>query len=606
MAPFYRIEHLPYQIWIKLKNMGVGWRGCLVLGLAATPLWSASTDAPWTEFRSPHFELVTDAGERYAPSLLLHLENLRRLFLAQASASDRGATAPVRIIAFRSTAEYQRYRLDDAADAYYVGVPGRDTIVMPLTGPPDFRTAAHEYAHAAIHAGGRKLPLWLSEGIAEVFSTVRFQAGEAIVGNPNPARLQALQRTQWMPIDELLARTDPPASSRDRTSMFYAESWALTHLLMFSPNYSRRLGALLDRNDSALTEVYRTPLSTIERDMRVWLARSNWPTVTVTPPGAEPERAPTQVPLTALDAQRILAELLLATGKHTEARAAYASLKAAAPSDPDIQAALGRLAIAAGLRTEALERFGRALALGIRNAQLCYEYAVMAQEAGFPEADVVAALEHALAADPGLDDARYLLALEHLNAGRYRQALQHFQALRLVPQSRGFAYYSALSYIETELGMRAEAEQAAEEARRFAHGEEETEHARQLAWMAQSEIVVQMTADRMGQLRRIPKSEPWNPFIEPGDRIERSQGDLREVVCSADGLLLILQVGNRPLVLSMQYPERVQLSQSDSAAQEFTCGKQNGPHRMVVEYAAAAADKQSKIAGIVRGIQFLP
>jgi tetratricopeptide (TPR) repeat protein len=587
--------------------MGVGWRGYLVLALVAMPLRSAPADAPWTEFRSPHFELVTNAGERYGPGLLLHLENLRRLFLVQTNAASPGAEEPVRIIAFRSAAEYQRYRLDDSADAYYVGAPGRDTIVLPLTGPADFRTAAHEYAHAVIHAGGRKLPLWLSEGIAEVFSTVRFQAGEAIVGNPNPGRMQALQRTVWMPIEDLLGRTDPPAAARDRTGMFYAQSWALTHLLMFSPSYNRRLGALLDRNGSGLAEIYRTPLGTIERDMRAWLARSNWPTVAVTPPGSAPEGVPTPVPLTPLGARRILAELLSATGKQEQARAAYASLEAAAPSDPDIQAALGRLAIAAGRRTEALERFGRALALGIRNARLCYEYAVMAQEAGFPEADIVMALERALATDPGLDDARYLLALEHLNAGRYRQALQHFQALRRVPLSRGFAYYSSLAYIETELGMRAEAARSAAEAQRFAHDEEETEHARQLAWMAQSEIVVQMTEDRKGQLRRIPDQakarENWNPFIEPGDRIERSQGDLREVDCSADGLRLILQVGNRSLVLSMQYPERVQLRQSDSAAREFTCGKQNGPH-LLVEY-AASADKQSKVAGVVRGIQFL-
>ena len=41
------------------------------------PLCCAPTEVPWTEFRSPHFELVTDAGERFSPGLLLHLENLR-------------------------------------------------------------------------------------------------------------------------------------------------------------------------------------------------------------------------------------------------------------------------------------------------------------------------------------------------------------------------------------------------------------------------------------------------------------------------------------------------------------------------------------------------
>ena len=34
-------------------------------------------------------------------------------------------------------------------------------------------------------------------------------------------------------------------SSRDASAMFYAESWALTHMLMFAPAYSSRFGAML-------------------------------------------------------------------------------------------------------------------------------------------------------------------------------------------------------------------------------------------------------------------------------------------------------------------------------------------------------------------------
>jgi tetratricopeptide (TPR) repeat protein len=581
--------------------------------LSMTPVLCAPSDPQWSELRSPHFELITDAGERYGPGLLLHLENLRRLFLTQTSGEEPRAALRVRVIAFRSAAEYARYRLDDAADAYYVGEDGHDTIVMPLTGTADYRTAAHEYAHAAIRASGRKLPLWLTEGIAEVFSTVRFQGGDAVLGNPNPGRVQALERGRWIPLIELMDMTGTPGGGHERTSMFYAESWALTHLLMFSPAYSPRMGALLDRlgggtsGARVIGDVHGKPPAALEQDVRAWLARPGLPSVTVAPPGSEPRLAPAFVPLAARDAERILAELLLATGKLESARVAYARLETQSPSDADIQAALGRLAIRSGGRSEALERFGRALALGIRNARLCYEYAVMAKEADFPEADVVAALERAVALDPGLDDARYLLALAHLNAGRYRLTLQHFQALRHVPLSRGFAYYSALSYIQNELGMRAEAEQSAVEARAYAHNQDEAEHARELAWMAQSEIVVQMTADRQGRLRRIPKEpgavENWNPFIEPGDRIERRQGDLREVECTAAGLRLVLSVDNRPLVLNVTYPERVQLRQGAAGALEFTCGKQNGP-RVIVEF-AAAPDPQAGAAGVVRGIEFL-
>src|SRR5437588_11604383 len=110
---------------------------CLVLGLAIMPLCAAADDS-WISLRTPHFELFTDAGDRYSPGLLVHLEQLRSLFLAQAGASANSKT-PVRIFAFRSTAEYTRYRRDETADAYYFGAPGRDHLVLPLTRAEPYR-----------------------------------------------------------------------------------------------------------------------------------------------------------------------------------------------------------------------------------------------------------------------------------------------------------------------------------------------------------------------------------------------------------------------------------------------------------------------------------
>src|SRR5437773_10494971 len=148
--------------------MGSRWHGGWLVCLTLCSAWPATTEEAWFELRTPHFELITNAAARYSPGLLFHLEQLRRLFLAQSSLADDSAEAPVRIIAFRSEAEYVRYRLDDAAAAYYFGAPGRDYIVMPLTRADDLHIAAHEYAHVAIHRGGVKLPAWLSEGLAEV------------------------------------------------------------------------------------------------------------------------------------------------------------------------------------------------------------------------------------------------------------------------------------------------------------------------------------------------------------------------------------------------------------------------------------------------------
>jgi tetratricopeptide (TPR) repeat protein len=586
--------------------MGRGWwRGCLVVALFLSSLRAAS-DEPWITLRSSHFELFTNAGERYTPGLLNHLEHLRSLFLTQAGTPAKSA-APVRVFAFRSAAEYVRYRRDETADAYYFGAPGRDYIVMTLTRPEDYRTAAHEYAHAAIHGAGMKLPLWLGEGIAEVFSTVVFQAGHATVGTPNPGRVQTLQRASWIPLSDIMSFAEPPSARKDRTGIFYAESWALAHMLMFSPSYSQRFGRLLADRSATVSSVYGISLAALEHDLRAWVARTTLPSVKVTPAAGDIAQ-PASEPLNSFKRDMALADLQLAIGHREEARKSYLRLEREFPANPEIQGALGRIALAAAGTSEALDRFGRAMSLGIQSAPLCYEFAVMAQNAGLPEADVMTALERAVALDPGMDDARYLLALAYMNSGRYRAALQNLQALRFVPQRRAFAYYTALAYTQNELGMREEANKTAAEAQKRAHTEEEAEHARDLAWMASSEIVVQMTGDRLGQLRRVPSKssalENWNPFIEPGDRIQREEGVLRDVDCSGDMLRLTVIAHERPVVLDVSHPERVQLRPVEAGPLEFTCGRQDGRH-VLVEYALPAKPDQP-YSGILRGIRFLP
>ena len=194
-----------------------------------------------------------------------------------------------------------------------------------------------------------------------------------------------------------------------------------------------------------------------------------------------------------------------------------------------------------------------------------------------------------------------------MNTGRFRGALQHLQALRFVPYRRAFAYYTALAYIQNELGLREESVRSAAEARRIARTEEEADRASQLAWMAESEVVVQMTSEKAGRLQRISTKgttlEHWNPFIEPGDRVERKVGEIQEVVCSTPDLRLVILSEKRAITVSVTRPERVQVRPATAGTLEFTCGKQNGPHVMV-EY-AASKDSSSDIAGVLRGIWFL-
>src|SRR5581483_5801855 len=130
--------------------------------------------AEWTGARNADFEIYSDAGGPTVQSTMRWFEELRSFFVRQTGLNPAGA--PVRVIVFQSAAEYEKYRPDAKAAAFYVGDSTREYIVM-TQGAADWEgIAAHEYAHSLMHANGLNLPLWLSEGIGEIYSTVHIGA----------------------------------------------------------------------------------------------------------------------------------------------------------------------------------------------------------------------------------------------------------------------------------------------------------------------------------------------------------------------------------------------------------------------------------------------
>src|SRR6185503_14940247 len=93
----------------------------------------------------------------------------------------------------------------------------------------------HEYTHLLVQNAVRSVPTWLSEGLAEVYSGYRLDAGGkgAVIGRPLPHHVLLL-RERYMPLAELIAvdHSSPLYNEGSKRSIFYAESWVLTHYAM--------------------------------------------------------------------------------------------------------------------------------------------------------------------------------------------------------------------------------------------------------------------------------------------------------------------------------------------------------------------------------------
>jgi Tfp pilus assembly protein PilF len=410
-----------------------------------------------------------------------------------------------------------------------------------------------------------------------------------------------------MPLSDVLAVPADFASrqTREDAELFYAESWALAEMLLRSPAYApgfQQMQAALTSGKSsldALTAVYAKSPEAITRDLHVWFESGRLAPLqsTAIRLGSTPMEV-SEIP--GVESRLLIADALLTAGELDRAEALYRALESEASRSAEISAALGTIGLRRGDSGAARLEWRRAIDRGVADASLCYRYAMLAEQAGAPPGEVRTALERAVALKPDFDDARYRLALLEKNAGDYAQAVANLRAMTAVSPGRAYAYWIALADALNELGAREEAKAAALQAQKHATTSSERSNASELAYVAETDFGVQFARDANGRAQivttRVPhQAAHWNPFIEVGDDLRRTEGVLREIDCSGETTRFVVESGGRRLRLAIPDPTRVEMR---NAPAEFVCGTQPVT-AVTVEYAASASGD-----GLIRGMEF--
>lgn len=105
--------------------------------------------------------------------------------------------------------------------------------------------AFHEYVHYLQRTStGTVLPSWYMEGLAEVFSTIRFEQDAAVVGNPPLSALVTLNNDGFTKPQRLLTPVSTTEIASNNRQRFYATAWLLAHYLFLSEE--ARAGAFGD------------------------------------------------------------------------------------------------------------------------------------------------------------------------------------------------------------------------------------------------------------------------------------------------------------------------------------------------------------------------
>lgn len=293
-----------------------------LLTLAAAPASASS----WLRVDTEHFSLVTDLGESEARRLGLDLERMRGALAETMPELDLASSRPLAIYVFASPRSFAPYQLRDADGrpldlrGYFVRHLESDFLVAGLDRNHDPREILyHEYFHALADQNFADLPLWLAEGLAELYSTFEVEDDRATLGLVVPAHLARLRDTPFLGLDELLATGSGAGvyHGGGAQGSFYARSWALAHYLLVDDTERRqRAGRLVEmlrqgRDPAAAVEAsLGRSLGRLEAELRGYVRRPRLSLLTYELESRPDEDAPVTVtPMEPAAAREALAGL---------------------------------------------------------------------------------------------------------------------------------------------------------------------------------------------------------------------------------------------------------------------------------------------------------
>jgi hypothetical protein len=230
-------------------------RGLTILKTVATAavasivLVAGPVRAEWRKAETGHFIVYGNVSERqirtyaqkaerfdsllraYYPIVVDHEIPKLEIFLADGSA-DMNRAAP---------------GIGSSVAGYYTPNNGRIHAVVNTDAVSGDLVLFHEYAHHFMfQMRSNAYPSWFVEGFAEYYGTAEVKPDRIRFGGFEPGRISALNQgaNSWARMEDVL-KWRYTASGRYPAGLYYAQSWAMTHYFMSTPERIRMLGQYL-------------------------------------------------------------------------------------------------------------------------------------------------------------------------------------------------------------------------------------------------------------------------------------------------------------------------------------------------------------------------
>jgi tetratricopeptide (TPR) repeat protein len=367
--------------------------------LSTLPLHAFAVDK-WLSIQTKNFTLVGNAGESDIRRVGRTLEEFRSAVAMVFPKMEQTSTVPTTILVFKNDESFKPYKpvyKDQPSNAVAFFQSGEDMNYIALSATLAAPNVVfHEYVHFLLRENVGGLPLWISEGLAECYSTFELAGkNDFTIGRPPEQHVATFNSSpRFIPIKQLLSIQDksPEYNEESKQGMFYAESWAMVHYLVLGPESKRRsqfaqlLTSLAKGQafEDAFGDAFQTDYGTLEDEVREYIRkRTSWPMTKVTSKDSlqVDVRSMATKTLSEAESEFYLGDLLLHLNRLADAEPHLTVAASKAPSLTSAQTSLAMLRVRQRRYDDALASLKKAVEADSKNYLVHFYYAYVLERA---------------------------------------------------------------------------------------------------------------------------------------------------------------------------------------------------------------------------------
>jgi Flp pilus assembly protein TadD len=446
---------------------------------SAVPAPARDRPENWVQVRSPHFMIVSNSNEKQARRVADQFERMRSVFHQLFPKLRIDPSTPIIVLAINDEKDFRA--LEPAAylakgqlklAGLFLTALDKNYVLMQLDAAGDhpYATIYHEYTHLLL-SNADWMPLWMNEGLAEYYQNTDIREKDVSLGEPSTENVMLLRQYPMLPLATLFTvdHTSPYYHEENKGSIFYAESWALTHYLRVkdSQENTHRLteySTLLAQNVDAVTAATRAfgDLKKLQSALEDYVRQNAFHYMKVAAATDVDESAFQAQALTALQADAIRADFLAYNERTADAQALLDRILQEDPDNVSAHETSGYLAFRQGHLDEARNWFAKSVKLDSQNFLAHYYFAAMSMNGTLAPADE-AQVENSLRASiklnpsfgPSYDALCRFLGMRRRNLEEAR--MMGLNAVELEPTNINYRLNVANVLLLMERGKDAEA-----------------------------------------------------------------------------------------------------------------------------------------------------